>query len=368
MTTSNQLRTAILISVCLVGGTCVESQPNYSSEQKSLVAAGKLTQLMPSDVRLVWDATLTFMSDDTLGLQVCQSQSISNCPLLIVLQIFDGGLLTIAQRETSSGRVSLFRTEDGGMLAISEGERSSQLFSNDLTLKYQFPYSPSHVSLSSKIAAAYVPKDMYTIFRMCPQLDCIEEVRRVSGELEAVSDDSVVIRDHDTIRVETLQGTPVSTFKVKSRAKCAIELQIVGQGKLFLQSCGPDRIIDLHGKELTRFRPSGGWGSRRGWSADGTRLLYDRYIRAVPLLQRVGEDSIAIATLGAGTVEERTTGEAVRVVDTTAGGICFEWKDPKGFMNEGVYHADISPSGRLVALVTRGDLFVYRLPTTCAAK
>src|SRR5207249_4901026 len=84
------------------------------------------------------------------------------------------------------------------------------------------------------------------------------------------------------------------------KAKCPTELQIVSQGRLFLQSCGPDRIVDLHGKEITRFRSPGGWGLRRGWSADGTRLLYDRYVRTVLTVQRFGEVFIAIATLGVG--------------------------------------------------------------------
>lgn len=371
MTTIKLLRAAILMSVFFVGGACIASQPNSSHGQKNMIATEKLTKWMPSEGDVLWDATLTFVSDDTLALQLCHPRSSSrgNCPLLFVIQIFDRGFRTLAQRESREGAVSLFRTHSGGILAVSQGARYSQIFSADLIPKYQFPRDPSRTSLSGKTGAVYAPNDMYAIFRICAQLDCVEEVRRVKGELEAVSDDTVVTRDHDTIRVETLQGTLVSTFAVESITKCATELQIVGQGRFFLEGCGTDRIVDLHGKELARFRPPGGWGlRRRGWSADGTRLLYDQYIRTVPFLQSFAEDAIAIATLGAGAVEEKATGEEVRVVDTTTGMTCFEWKDPKHLTEEGVYHADISPSGHLVALVTWNELFVYRLPQICTEK
>ena len=364
MAASTQLRTAILITACLVGRPSDTPHPALASEQANQVTTEKLTELMPAEQFISYDATLAFLSDDTLVLQLCHSFPASNCPLLVI-QIYDGRLHILARRDASAGPALLFRAEDEGILAISQASRSSQLFSTELSPKHQFPYAPSHLSLSGKTAAAYVPDNQWTVFRTGTSLDRVKEVRRVAGELEAVSDNAVAIRDRDTIRVETLQGKLLSTFKVK--AKCPTELQIVSQGRLFLQSCGPDRIVDLHGKEITRFRPPGGWGLRRGWSADGTRLLYDRYVRTVPTVQRFGEVFIAIATLGIGVVDESANGEAVRVVDTTTGKTCFEWKDPKQLIQTGIYHADISPSGRLVALVTGGTLSVYRLPQECSA-
>jgi hypothetical protein len=368
MAVSKRLSTAVLTLLCVVGGTCDCSLLGSPAEKKTLVAKEKLTEWIPEERETIWDATLTFVSDETLVLQLCHPAPSSKCPLLLVLQILDSGFRTLARRESTEERMSLFRTEQGGIVAVFNGANSSQLFSTDLNLKYRFSYTPWHISLSGKTAAGIVSNNAWTIVRICASLDCAEEVRRVKGELESVSDDAVVLREHDTIQVQTLQGTQIGTFKVKPKSKCATELQIVGQGRLFLQSCGPDRIVDFHGKEIKRFRHPQGWSHRRGWSVDGTRVLYDTYTRTVPALQSVGEVAIAVVTLGAGVADENANGEAVRVVDTTTATTCFEWHDPKNLVDEGVYHADISPSGQLVALVTRGELLIYRLPRRCEAE
>jgi hypothetical protein len=153
MTASRQLRSVILMFFFLVGEPCNASQPNSSSEQPNLVATERLAEWMSVERDFVYDATLTFLSDDTLGLQLCRPFPSSNCPLLIVLQIYDGGFRTLARRDVSGGPASLFRTEDGGILVVSHVSRSSQLFSADLTPKHQFPYAPSHVSISGSILA-----------------------------------------------------------------------------------------------------------------------------------------------------------------------------------------------------------------------
>jgi len=216
--------------------------------------------------------------------------------------------------------------------------------------------------------ATYGPNDLWTIFSVCPGQDCLDEVKQVQGELEAVSDNEVAFREHDTIRVETMDGISVGGFKVRSKTKCWTGLQFVDSARIFMQSCGPDRIVDLHGKELMRFKPPRGTGFRQGWNSDGTKVLYDNSTRTVPFIQSVGEIILAVVTMGVGVGDEQSNSEAVRVIDTTTGGTCFDWKDPKHPVDWGLYHAALSPSGKLMALVTRGELFVYRLPDVCAAK
>lgn len=364
-----QLSARILLFTLLVGIPCHSAQSNRpSSEQTNLVANEKLAKWMPAAQDFLEDATLAFLSDDSVVLSVCHPFTALDCPLLIVLQITDAGFLPIARRDSSTGPVSLYRTETGGTLVVPALSPSSEFFSGELAPMQQIPYKPAHISLSGNTSAASVRKDVWTIFRVCPSLNCIEKIRQVSGELEAVSDDAVAIRDHDTIQVETMQGGLAGSFRVRPKSKCATELQFAGPGRIFLESCGPDRMVDLHGEELAQFKPLGGWGFRHGWNATGTRVLYDHYIRTVPTLQSFGEIALAVLTLGVGVADEKDNGEAVRVVDTTTGKTCFDWKDPKHVANVGFYHADISPAGKLVALVTRGELFVYRLPDVCAAK
>lgn len=97
-------------------------------------------------------------------------------------------------------------------------------------------------------------------------------------------------------------------------------------------------------------------------------MLYDQYTRHVSVFQRFGEYAVAIASLGLGVADENSNGELVRVVDTTNGKICFEWHATKDMAEVGHYHADIAPSGQLVATLTQTTLAVYQLPTACTAK
>jgi len=47
--------------------------------------------------------------------------------------------------------------------------------------------------------------------------------------------------------------------------------------------------------------------------------------------------------------------------------VCFNLGSPEKLLGRvGGYHADLSPSGRLVAVSTLSDLAIYRLPETCA--
>lgn len=356
-----QLR-ALILSFFLSLGCCTNGLIAFASPQNSQLAATNLTTLLPSEPEQVYDATVTFITENTLVLQLCH---LTYCPLITVLQTHDGAFRTLARREIPAGRVRLFKAVDNGILAISMQE-SSKLFSTDLSMEREYSYHFSYVSPSGKTAAAYAPVNQWTIYRISASPGPLEETRRIVGDLEAIADDSVVIRDHDMMRVETMKGALIGAFKVKPKNKCATELQSAGQGKLFIRSCFHDQIIDMNGKELTRLKSPDGWGIGTRESADGRRILYDRYIRVIPALQRFGEVFAAVATLGVGAVDEVDTGEAVRVVDTATGKRCFDWKDPKHLAGTGTYHADISPSGGLVAVVSMNTLHLYRLPDNCS--
>lgn len=362
MVTLTQLRASIL-AFLLSLGCCTNGRIAFASPQDSQLAAANLTELLPSKREQVYDATVTFLSEDTLVLQLCH---LTYCPLITVLQRHDGAFRTLARREVPAGRVLLFKAVGNGILAISKKFETSKLFSTDLSMEREYSHRFYYVSPSGKTAAAYAPVNQWTIYRISTASGAMEETRRIVGDLEAISDDIVVIRDHDMMRVETMAGALIGTFKVKPKNKCASKVQSAGRGKLFLSSCFHDQIIDMNGKELTRLESPNGWGNDTRESADGRRILYDRYIRVIPALQRFGEVFAAVATLGVGAVDEEATGEAVRVVDTDTGKTCFDWKDPKHLLQTGIYHADISPSGGFVALVSRNTLYLYRLPDHCS--
>ena len=106
-------------------------------------------------------------------------------------------------------------------------------------------------------------------------------------------------------------------------------------------------------------------GHQVGQSSDGNRLLYDRYTRHIPLTQKMEEEATAAATMGMGVGDEKPNGEMVLLIDTRSGKRCFEWNGRTTWWRQ--FHADIDPSGRLVAIMTRTTLNIYSLPVACVA-
>ena len=123
--------------------------------------------------------------------------------------------------------------------------------------------------------------------------------------------------------------------------------------------------MDFSGREQLRVRPPRGWGQRPTSSDNGKRLLFHHLDRKISAVRSVGEDVLAIATLGLGVGDEQDNREQIRVVDTTNGNSCFDWKRG-GDLSENA--ASISPSGEFVAIGSAGSLSVYRLPAVCETK
>jgi hypothetical protein len=61
-------------------------------------------------------------------------------------------------------------------------------------------------------------------------------------------------------------------------------------------------------------------------------------------------------------------GEVVRVTDTGSGKQCFEWHGKENLLSPFQDHADVDPSGRLVAIMTLSNLTIFRLPEACTGK
>jgi len=69
--------------------------------------------------------------------------------------------------------------------------------------------------------------------------------------------------------------------------------------------------------------------------------------------------------MGVGVDDQKSNGESVRVIDTATGKSCFELRGATGLTGAGEPHADLDPSGQLVAVVTRNSLSVYEVPESC---
>jgi len=242
-----------------------------------------------------------------------------------------------------------------------------RLYSPDLTILQNLP-NPWRVSISGNVIASRTKEGQLTIYRIddagLSKIGAVEEPR----ELEAVSDDFVVVRDGDEIQTRTIEGNLIGAFKVKPKSKCATIVDLAGTGRLYLQTCWHDSMVDYLGNRLSRFKAPDGWGWRLGWSEDGRRLIYDHYTRHVSFLRRAGEITLALATLGVGVADEMANGETARVVDTLTGNTCFELKSSKPSHVPPDYHADISPSGKYAAVITDDLLSIYALPESCGKK
>jgi hypothetical protein len=360
----NFFRTSLLVMGLLF---CL-TQPTLSADHKTeIVASEKLTAWIPDTQSL--DGTVTFLSDDRIALSVCHINGDFHCPLLIVLAVANGEFHELEKTERSRPFGSLHMTTGGGVLFCPNFGLGlpAELLSAELLRKLEIE-SDVEVSLSGKTVGTIGPNNTWTVSRICPSLDCVEGIRNGAGKLQAVSDDQIAILDTNTIRIETIEGKHVGSFGLQPN--CAAEVEFVDQKRIYVRSCGHDRVVDPNGNTLLRLSHPGYWGAdARRLSADGTRLLYDQTFRKVSALKNAGELAVAILTLGVGVLDEVDNSEAVRVLDTTTGERCFDWKNYKRLANMGVYpHAALSPSGRFVALVSEGELRVYRLPEVCSAQ
>jgi hypothetical protein len=327
-----------------------------------------IQQLLAPGEKNVTGSTLSFLSDKTLAIGGC-GQERKHCKLLI-LALNDRGFHPIAETDNYLYGGSLFRSPDGGVISDRNAGafRTASLYSPDLHQVHPLSnttLSPHLISQSGKTFGQQFGRNRWEIYRTSASP---ERIRAGAGELLSVSDEAVVYQEQSAIRIDETNGTHLGSFLAKPASKCVTSAQIIGDTRVWVNSCGEEAICDFNGKIAARIRKPDGWGIRLGQSSEGSRVLYDRYTRKVSLTRRISEDAVAVGTLGLGVANEESNGELVRVIDMNSGNICFEWHQSNGTAEEGFYHADISPSGRSVAIITRTSLAIYELPLKCKIK
>ena len=332
-----------------------------------------LRSLYPSEVR----TTVAFVSEQEVV--VFGRPGVAGTTYSATIAAFgwrDGKLKLLQSRALRADSQVLFAepfaATHGGVILVSP--RHSELLSADVTTKAALPFQTLIPPVQQgNIVAANDRLTNWKLYRLVPQ---VELLREGDGRILSVSDDFVVIRRENEIRVEKIQGEKVGSFQVppesvrmtsrttaaELQSSCVMRATIVSAGRLFLQGCGPDRIADFNGRELLRMPSPDGWGFRQGFSADGTRMLFDNYMRRISVLQKAEEAAESAVSLGMAP-DQPSTGEMIRVVDTTNAMVCMDLDSPdRLFGMAGKYHADLSPSGRYVALVTSKSLSIYAIP------
>jgi hypothetical protein len=185
-------------------------------------------------------------------------------------------------------------------------------------------------------------------------------VRTVGGWPWTLSDSMVVLRDKDSVVIETIDGSRISSFPLQKGIEAYFALdkeRILQIGEKVVS------VVDLHGNEI-RSVPMYPVTRDLSFSRDGNRILWQSPVRNRNALQLVWDALRLIPTLTV--FESRATAKATRVVDTQTGGICME----EVYQEKDFEESDtaLSPSGKLVAKFRRGTLSLYELPDACAEK
>ena len=194
-----------------------------------------------------------------------------------------------------------------------------------------------------------------------------EEIPEGQGRLLGHTGNVAAYLDQGTVRIQGLKGKLLGSFDAGSSEKLIPLFCFLGQDRLLFKGAGGLAVRDYNGKVLRTLRgQEQGWGVRIAHSEDGNRLLFDSLTRHVGLVQSMKEKALVLPTMGMSADGEVPNGEMVRVIDTGSGRQCFEWKGKTTLLPLFGSHADIDPSGRLVAIVTHETLAIYRLPGECA--
>jgi hypothetical protein len=334
-------------------------QPLYSVD---------LSKLVSQELEVHPAGTVTFLTESTLAVSICRN-------LRCYLETLDFG----ADKPRVIGGIradafhpigTLFRAPDGDVVV---GDR---VLDRNLHEVSQIPKGAGgHQSCISTTGETFVKQDRndwvaYKVDR--PR----HRVISGTGTILSVSDDAVAYFDGGTVHIEGMDGTNLGSFEtappkpltfgsVTITPKSIPMLRFLGRDRLWSENGSGVRILDFNGKLIQTLDRPDGWGANIGQSSDGSRILCDRYTLDIPLTRKIEE--YAAAAMGVG-VDDEPNGEMVLVIDTRSGKRCFEWNSRSNLLVASQLHADIDPSGRLVAIMTPTTLNIYRLPEGCVAK
>lgn len=335
-----------------------------------LVAEGRLSPIAKLTLSTQWPpgvvaSTLAFISEDAIAIAQYPGSAGTLSGSLVLIDWRTNRLRLSKEQSIALDRAgwlfpSLYGTSSGNILASVP---KPKLWSRDLKVLSEVPVSvlvPS--ALRSNSAAERINKNEWRLYRLGPPPVFVRSGR---GEILSVTDDFIAVRGDRDLRIEKADGSIAASFPMEPRSACAERVAILGPDRLMFTDCNNDRVLDFSGKQLVSLPKRDGWGFRHGLSADGSRALFDDFTRRISREQRISEFFQSVMSLGMGpSIDSR--GEELRVVDTRSGAVCFDLDTPeRQFGHAGDYHADVSPSGRYVAVIDGLDVSVYALPNVC---
>jgi hypothetical protein len=310
----------------------VTQQPVYTVDLSSLVPDGGASYA---------NGTVTFLTDHTLVVGMCFK-------VMCNLQTFEmssGSPRQIGRVNDTDHYHDISRSGDGGVLlegVIRRREKGAVLLDEGLHTSRWIPKIPGASALGEKVADG-------------------------QGRLLAHTTKLAAYWDHGTVRIQSIDGKLLGSFEAGGKSSPSITF--LGQDRLLFEESGGPEIRGFDGKVLRKLKkPGRALGERKKQSEDGSRLLYDSFTRRWGLAQTIKEDALVIPSMGTSTDGYVPNGEVVRVTDTESGKPCLEWYGKEKLLPPFGDHADVDPSGRLVAIMTQSALAIFRLPDSCATK
>lgn len=293
-------------------------------------------------------ATLAFLTDTTLAVQVCQLSGTGYCELQ-VFTLTDGQLHPMARAAGIAGG-ELHRAHDGFLLVHGDGQGS--LFSQDLTKQEVFganlvSNSGNTFATTGSVGRPPGLRATWTAYRTYPSVEIIKEG---TGQLLSISDEGLLAEEKGRLYFERFDGTQRGEINGERG-------ELVEGGRVF-QDSGylSTQVSDVNGRFIGRLqRPKG--EAEMYWNSNADRVLFDCFDEHKSFARKVGDVLVPFGQTCCPNNEER-----IRVVEVNTGKICFNYYQRISFQDR---HADISPSGELVAVLTRSSIEIYRLPAHC---
>jgi hypothetical protein len=349
---------AVLVTVisCVVAG-CASTAPGSSLQLLAVTSSQGLTgpappQKPPNKIDLSAldsgmdrphvQGAIVFLTDQTLVVSVCSKAGCN----LATFDFANGNARQVGLMNDAPRFRAILRGRDGGIV-LSGVRRGGQMglvmLDPGLHTSQWIPRVPGISPTGEKIPEG--------------QGRLLDHTANVAAYI-----------DQGTVRIQGLDGKHLGSFDAGSSGRKVIPLFcFLGQDRLLFKGGGRLAVLDYNGKFLRTLRgQEHGWGVRIAHSEDGNRLLFDSLTRHVGLVQSMKEKALVLPTMGMSADGEFPNGEMVRVIETRSGRRCFEWKGEANSLPMFGSHADIDPSGRLVAILTPESLAIYRLPDACA--
>ena len=320
-----------------------------------------LTELAPHEPKIGVSGKLTFLTEETLAVAMCANL---RCNLGIVA-IGSNGVHLEARQNGLDSFAALYRVPHGGV-AISSlnvaGKRGAVLYDSRLLRSggpMDVALQPWNVSATGATFVTQDGREHWAAYRFDNPNHTIQQG---SGEPLAVSDSQIALKENNVVKIVRLpDGQSEGTFPVTARVDRPV-IRFIGDNRIWYRDSSHPEIRDLSGKILRELPVPEGWGWRLGQSTSGDLVLYDLYTTKLSASQQA--EQVLGDTRGI-PVPTEPNGELVRVFDSRTGRSCFEWKTQTPPLLAGDYHADISPSGSIVAILSSDKLLIHRLETPC---